>query len=107
MTKEAYFKMMEELQSEPVDSEIPIELQDFAPEIQQIMELYAALSDRISDSTGIYMGKLLEGLPFLLQVFCFALDTQYVLEILAHIEAENVNLAVKKHNSKNKVELKR
>lgn len=96
---------MEELGSQPIEDEIPIELQDFAPEIQQIIELYTYLPDKISDSTGIFMGKLREGLPLLLNTFCFGIDVQYVLEMLSHVELENISIAVRKHNSKNKVNI--
>ena len=44
MTKEQYFEMCEMLGSQPVDSEIPVELDDFPVEVQQAFLVYKQLS---------------------------------------------------------------
>ena len=39
MTKEMYFEMCEALGNDPVESEIPVELDDFPLEIQELLNM--------------------------------------------------------------------
>ncbi len=57
MTKDMYFEMCEMLGSEPVESEIPIELDDFPDIVQQVFLVYNMLSDRWDSMGGSYLGK--------------------------------------------------
>ena len=57
MTKEAYFEMCEMLGSEPVDEEIPLELDDFPWLVQQAFVIYGMLSDIWEGMSGSYLGK--------------------------------------------------
>lgn len=57
MTKDAYFEMCEALGSEPIDSEIPVELADFPSEIQEIFNIYFLMSDVWDGANGSYQGK--------------------------------------------------
>lgn len=57
MTKEQYFEMCETLGSEPVESEIPVDLNDFPPEIQEIFNIYFLMSDIWDGMSGTYQGK--------------------------------------------------
>lgn len=57
MTKEQYFEMCEMLNSEPVDSEIPVEFDDLLDITQQALELYSYLPDRWEGMSGTFMGK--------------------------------------------------
>ena len=57
MTKDAYFEMCEMLGSDPVDSEIPIELNDFPDLLQQSFIIYGMLSDIWEGMSGAYLGK--------------------------------------------------
>lgn len=57
MTKEKYFEMCEMLKQEPVDSEIPIELDDFPSLVQQCFSIYSVLTDVWDPMGGNYLGK--------------------------------------------------
>lgn len=69
MTKEAYFEMCEALGTEPVDEEVPVELEDFPTEVQEAITVYFKLKDDWDTMNGIYMGKSYAGLQDLLDIF--------------------------------------
>lgn len=88
MTKEAYFEMCEALGTEPVASEIPIEIADFPLEVQEILELYRMLRDNWDTVGGNYMGKHFAGISELFDVQEVALvDRKLYLTILYVIDA--------------------
>ena len=66
MTRDQYFQMCEMLGSEPVDSEIPIEYEDFPLEVQQAFSVYRMLKDEWEGFNGIYLGKSYIGLTEIL-----------------------------------------
>lgn len=57
MTKEAYFEMCDMLGSEPIEEEIPLELDDFPELVQQAFVIYGMLSDIWEGMSGSYLGK--------------------------------------------------
>lgn len=57
MTKERYFEMCEAIGSEPLESEIPIEIEDFPEEVQQAFQIYYLLKDIWDTMGGNYLGK--------------------------------------------------
>ena len=57
MTKDSYFEMCEALGSDPVESEIPIELSDFPYEVRTCFNIYYLLRDIWEGMSGSYMGK--------------------------------------------------
>jgi len=57
MTKEHYFEMCEALGSEPEESEIPIDMEDFPEEVQQAFQIYYLLKDNWDTMGGNYLGK--------------------------------------------------
>ena len=57
MTKDAYFEMCEALGSEPVESEVPLELEDFPELVQQAFVIYNTLADIWDPMGGNYLGK--------------------------------------------------
>jgi hypothetical protein len=57
MTKDKYFEMCEMMGSEPVDSEIPIELEDFPELVIQCFLIYRILPDIWDTMNGNYLGK--------------------------------------------------
>ena len=61
MTKESYFEMCEMMGSEPVESEIPVEFDDFPLEVQQAFNAYRMLRDEWDTMNGNYLGKSLIG----------------------------------------------
>jgi hypothetical protein len=67
MTKDAYFDMCEALNSEPVESEIPVEFDDFPLEVQQAFNAYRMLRDEWDTMSGSYLGKSLIGIKDVLE----------------------------------------
>jgi len=67
MTKEQYFEMCEAMGSEPVESEIPTEFEDFPLEVQQAFNAYRMLRDEWDTMTGSYLGKSLIGVKDVLE----------------------------------------
>jgi hypothetical protein len=57
MTKQMYFEMCEAVGSTPVDSEIPVEMDDFPGEIQEVFSIYFLLADIWDGMNGTYQGK--------------------------------------------------
>jgi hypothetical protein len=66
MTKEQYFSMCEMLGTEPLDNEIPVELEDLAIEVQQALLVYRMLRDEWEGFNGLYLGKSYIGLTEIL-----------------------------------------
>ena len=62
MTKQQYFDMCDQLGTEPLDNEIPVELDDLPLEVQQAMLVYRMLKDDWEGFNGIYLGKSYIGL---------------------------------------------
>ena len=62
MTKEQYFDMCEQLGTEPVDENIPIELADFPIEVQEAFNIYRVLRDEWEFVAGSYLGKNLNSI---------------------------------------------
>lgn len=69
MTKEQYFEMCEQLGSDPIESEIPIELDDLPLEIQESLRIYHNLQDNWDYMGGNYIGKNLSGFIDILTIF--------------------------------------
>jgi hypothetical protein len=67
MTKESYFEMCEMMNTTPVESEIPVELDDFPLEVQQAFNVYRMLRDEWDTMNGNYLGKSLIGIKDLLE----------------------------------------
>jgi hypothetical protein len=57
MTKDKYFEMCEMMGSEPVDSEIPVEIEDFPELVIQCFLIYRILPDIWDTMNGNYLGK--------------------------------------------------
>lgn len=66
MTKQQYFTMCEQLGTEPLDNQIPVELDDLPLEVQQAMLVYRMLKDDWEGFNGIYLGKSYIGLTEIL-----------------------------------------
>lgn len=67
MTKEIYFEMCEALGNEPIESEIPIEFDDFPIEVQQAFNAYRMLRDEWDTMNGNYLGKSFIGIKDVLE----------------------------------------
>lgn len=88
MTKEAYFEMCEALGSEPVEEEIPVELDDFPEEVQEAFMVYYKLRDEWDTMNGVYMGKSYTGLGDILDIMeVEKQDRKYVLDWITTIDS--------------------
>lgn len=67
VTKEMYLEMCSMMGSKPVESEIPVELDDMPLEVQQAMLVYRMLRDEWEGFSGSYLGKSYIGLTEILQ----------------------------------------
>jgi hypothetical protein len=62
MTKDRYFEMLEMLNSDPIESEIPVEFEDLYDEVQEAILVYNMLQDNWDSMNGVYLGKVLSGI---------------------------------------------
>jgi len=69
MTKEQYFEMCEMLGTEPTESEIPVEFEDFPLEVQEALRIYNILQDNWDYMGGNYIGKNITGLRDILNIY--------------------------------------
>jgi hypothetical protein len=67
MTKDQYFEMCEMLGNDPVESEVPVEFEDFTIEVQQAFNTYRMLRDEWDTMNGNYLGKSLIGIKDVLE----------------------------------------
>lgn len=67
MTKDTYFEMCEMLGNEPIESEVPVEFDDFPLEVQQAFNAYRMLRDEWDTMSGTYLGKSLIGIKDILE----------------------------------------
>ena len=85
MTKEAYFEMCEALGSEPIEDEIPVELNDFPEEVQSAIIIYNRLRDDWDTMNGNYMGKSLVGFKDILDIFEVPFEDRKLLLDWIHV----------------------
>ena len=87
MTKDAYFEMCEMMGSEPIDSEIPVDYNDFPTEVQQAFSIYSKLRDDWDGMSGTYMGKHFEGIRDLFIILDVPVeDHKTMLELIDTID---------------------
>lgn len=102
MTKDQYFEMCEALGTEPIDSEVPVELDDFPIEVQQAFAVYRMLRDEWDSMSGIYLGKTLIGITEVLHATDIdPEDNKFIISLVRLIDqvrAKEINS--KKSNEK-------
>lgn len=87
MTKEQYFDMCEQLGSEPIESQIPVEYEDLLVEIQEALRIYNVLQDNWDYMNGNYIGKILIGFKDVLEIFEIPReDYKSIYEIIIQID---------------------
>lgn len=69
VSKQVYFEICEQMGSEPLEHEIPIEMDDFPDEVQQAFAIYSRLRDEWEGFSGTYMGKNFAGLKDILDIY--------------------------------------
>jgi hypothetical protein len=101
MTKESYFEMCEMLGQEPIEDEIPVDINDLPFLVQQCMLMYGLLEDRWDSMGGGYLGKNFSTVFDLFKVYEIE-DTEslLVLELLQHMDAVRSKIVAEKIKAK-------
>jgi len=87
MTRESYFEMCEMLESEPIESEIPVEYDDFPLEVQEAIIIYNSLQDNWDYMGGNYIGKNMTGFKDILDIFeVDVADRRHIYELIMSID---------------------
>lgn len=88
MTKDAYFEMCSALGNEPIESEIPVEYDDFPLEVQQAMSVYRMLRDEWDTMNGLYLGKSLIGITEVMDaVELDSVDRKLIITLVRMIDS--------------------
>lgn len=69
MTKKQYLEMCEQLQTTPIESEIPVELSDLPLELQTALTIWFSLPDNIDTFNGNYYGKHMTGIAEIFRIY--------------------------------------
>lgn len=95
MTKDMYFEMCETLGTEPVESEIPVEFDDFPFEVQQAFNAYRMLRDEWDFMNGTYLGKSLIGVKDVLEATEVEASEQkfivMLIRVIDNIRSDEIN----------------
>jgi len=91
MTKQQYFEMCEQMQSEPIEEEIPVEFDDFALEVQTALSIYRILRDEWEYVGGTYLGKNINGIFEIFDAYDIsAKDKKFYLELIHIIDSVRI-----------------
>lgn len=98
MTKEAYYEMCEMMGSEPIESEIPIEISDFPEEVQLCFTIYSMLSDIWDGMSGTYSGKDYSNLFDFFGLYDVEMreDRLFMVAMLKHIDNARISVISEK-----------
>lgn len=101
MTKETYFEMCEMLGQEPIESEIPIDPNDFPLLVQDTLSIYNLLEDRWDSMGGGYLGKNYSTVFNFFKLYEIEeSEALLVLDILQHVDAVRAKLVAEKLKTK-------
>lgn len=98
MTRDRYFEMMEQLEQEPKEEEIPPDFEDLPEIFSYAVKAFNVLGDNIVADIG-YLGKDYTNLQYLMEVWEIE-DKEYFLEILSWLDSR----AIKKSSEQMKRE---
>jgi hypothetical protein len=100
MTRDKYFAMKEQLGQEPIDSEIPPDLNDLPDIVINAISTFNRLGDKIYPEVG-YTGKDYTNLSFFIKIYDLDTDDiEYFLDILNWLDGR----AIKKSSEQMKKE---
>ncbi len=93
MTKETYLDMCSQLDSEPVESEMPVALEDLPDEVTYAYHVLSCLEDDIDSINGIYRGKRLSEAPAVMDMLVYSKDRELykVLLLINALEKAEYN----------------
>ena len=101
MTRDKYLDMCIQMGKEPSEREIPPELEDFPLIVQQAMNTFNMLGDRVYPDIG-YVGKDYTNLKYYLKLYGIE-DIEFFLELLAWLDSRAVKKSsdmIKKEHEK-------
>lgn len=102
MTKDIYFEMCEQMGQEPIESEIPLEPNDFPDIVQAAFIIYSILSDQWDTMGGAYLGKDFSIVFNLFDLYDVdTLDRPLCMNILQHIDGVRNKSITEKMKRKN------
>ncbi len=85
MTRDRYFEMMEQLEQEPKEEEIPPDFEDLPEIFAYAVQTFNLLGDKIVGDIG-YIGKDYTNLPHMIETWGIE-DKEYFLEILSWLDS--------------------
>jgi len=88
MTRERYLEMCEQMGNEPIEEEIPPDMQDFPPIIVEALHTFNMLGDRLYPEIG-YVGKDYTNLEHFLELYGIE-DKEYFLQLLSWLDARAI-----------------
>ena len=88
MTRERYLEMCEQMGNEPLEEEIPPDMQDFPPIIVEALHTFNMLGDRLYPEIG-YVGKDYTNLEHFLELYGIE-DKEYFLQLLSWLDARAI-----------------
>ena len=88
MTQDRYYEMMEQLGKKPKEDEIPPDFKDFPEDVQNAINIYGALGDRIASEIG-FLGKDYSNLDFILDTYHIE-NKELLMEILSWLDRRNI-----------------
>ena len=93
MTRETYLDMCEQLGSQPIQSEIPVMLEDMPIDVELAYNVYNLLPDKIDSFNGVYYGKELDKAPLMLEFLEIQSkkDIFKIIIIIDSLEKEEIN----------------
>ena len=99
MTRDRYLEMCEQLGKEPDSERIPPDWNDFPESVQQAINIFGLLGDRVYPDIG-YVGKDYTNLPVLIEVYGVE-DQELLIEVLDFLDSR----AIKKSSEEMKKQL--
>jgi len=97
MTRDQYFEMCDMLGNQPIESEIPVDFDDFPLEAQQALSVYRMLKDEWEGFNGLYLGKSFIGLTEILDYMEVDVpDRKLIVQLIKLIDNVRIQLINKR-----------
>jgi hypothetical protein len=88
MTRSKYLDMCEQLEQEPKENEIPPDWEDFPLVIQEAINTFNSLGDRVYPEIG-FVGKDYTNLRYFTELYQIT-DTEFFLEIISWLDSRAI-----------------
>jgi hypothetical protein len=88
MTRNKYLDMCEQLGKEPSDKEIPPDWEDFPEIVQEAINTFNQLGDRVYPEIG-FVGKDYTNLPHYIEIYGIA-NKEFFLEVISWLDSRAI-----------------